>query len=112
MMIQCKRSAAGLKTFHYGSTFSIEIRRWTVSIISFCLTPPTHMDESCTVCKDVFHISGSKITKMPCGHFFDKDCIVPWLELHNTCPMCRAEVETEKKVKEEEEEEQQNWMYS
>ncbi|RUS18010.1 hypothetical protein BC937DRAFT_89232 [Endogone sp. FLAS-F59071] len=69
------------------------------------------LDDSCTICKDVFHTSGSQITKMPCGHFFDRDCLLPWLELHNTCPMCRAEVETEQKAKEEEEEEERDWMY-
>ncbi|KAG1076672.1 hypothetical protein G6F42_025365 [Rhizopus arrhizus] len=45
------------------------------------------------------------------GHLFDRECIVPWLELHHTCPMCRFEVETEQKAQEEEEEEQRGWMY-
>ncbi|KAI7900224.1 uncharacterized protein BX663DRAFT_488441 [Cokeromyces recurvatus] len=68
-------------------------------------------DETCIICKDNLKTSESIITQMPCGHYFDRDCIVPWLELHNTCPLCRFEVETEKKVQEEEEEEQRSWMY-
>lgn len=45
------------------------------------------------------------------GHFFDRECLVPWLQLHNTCPLCRFEVETEEKVKQEEEEEARDMMY-
>ncbi|CAO3647873.1 unnamed protein product [Mucor hiemalis] len=68
-------------------------------------------EESCVICKDNLKSSDSPVTRMPCGHYFDRDCIVPWLELHHTCPMCRSEVETEKQVQEEEEEEQRGWMY-
>ncbi|GAA5804115.1 hypothetical protein HPULCUR_009601 [Helicostylum pulchrum] len=68
-------------------------------------------DESCIICKDNLKTSESTVTRMPCGHYFDRECIVPWLELHHTCPMCRFEVETEKAVEDEEEEEQRGWMY-
>ncbi|CAO3696577.1 unnamed protein product [Rhizopus stolonifer] len=68
-------------------------------------------DDTCIICKDSLKGSSNAVTKMPCGHLFDKECIIPWLELHNTCPMCRYQVETEEKVKEEEEEERQGWMY-
>ncbi|KAF9438560.1 hypothetical protein BGZ76_006942 [Entomortierella beljakovae] len=51
-------------------------------------------DEACIVCNENFQENESKagITKLPCKHHFDRDCIVPWLELHNNCPSCRAEV--------------------
>lgn len=45
------------------------------------------------------------------GHYFDRECLVPWLQLHNTCPLCRFEVETEEQVKQEEEEEARDMMY-
>lgn len=32
---------------------------------------------------------------MPCDHFFHKECLMPWLQEHNTCPTCRASVDEE-----------------
>ncbi|CAO3594858.1 unnamed protein product [Absidia cylindrospora] len=68
-------------------------------------------EETCIICKDVLQSSQDKVTKMPCGHYFDQECLLPWLQLHNTCPMCRFKVETEEQVKEEEEEEARDLMY-
>ncbi|KAM0940960.1 putative transcription factor C2H2 family [Dioscorea sansibarensis] len=42
----------------------------------------------CTVCMDEF-VAGRNATQMPCGHFYHRDCILPWLALRNTCPVCR-----------------------
>jgi len=53
------------------------------------LEPPT-----CAVCCE--HISlGMKGMFMPCGHIYHPDCLKPWLENHNTCPVCRFELPTE-----------------
>ncbi|SAM09145.1 hypothetical protein [Absidia glauca] len=68
-------------------------------------------EETCIICKDVLQSSQDKVTKMPCGHYFDQECLLPWLQLHNTCPMCRFQVETEEQVKQEEEEEARDFMY-
>ncbi|KAJ1961530.1 hypothetical protein GGI12_003198 [Dipsacomyces acuminosporus] len=52
--------------------------------------------EGCTICNEEFALDGEGgVTRLPCKHYFHRDCIKPWLELHNTCPMCRFEVPTD-----------------
>ncbi|KAJ0967063.1 hypothetical protein J5N97_023980 [Dioscorea zingiberensis] len=45
----------------------------------------------CSVCRDEVR-AGAIATQMPCGHVYHRDCILPWLALRNSCPVCRREL--------------------
>lgn len=48
----------------------------------------------CSVCWEDFKID-EKVRKLPCSHLYHEDCIVPWLNLHGTCPICRKSLNGE-----------------
>ncbi|GMJ15585.1 BCA2 zinc finger ATL 4 [Hibiscus trionum] len=45
----------------------------------------------CSVCLDDVE-AGMEAKEMPCKHKFHGECILPWLELHSSCPVCRYQM--------------------
>ena len=52
------------------------------------------IENTCAVCKDEF-IIGQECLLMPCQHHFHKNCLLPWLNERNSCPVCRFELPTD-----------------
>eukprot|EP01053_Blabericola_migrator_P002343 Blabericola_migrator_1__2342@NODE_1653_length_4078_cov_160_305410_g1076_i0_p1_GENE_NODE_1653_length_4078_cov_160_305410_g1076_i0NODE_1653_length_4078_cov_160_305410_g1076_i0_p1_ORF_typecomplete_len351_score54_33zfRING_2/PF13639_6/3_2e02zfRING_2/PF13639_6/3_3e15zfrbx1/PF12678_7/1_5e03zfrbx1/PF12678_7/7_8e09zfC3HC4_2/PF13923_6/5_1e02zfC3HC4_2/PF13923_6/3_2e08ProkRING_4/PF14447_6/2_5e03ProkRING_4/PF14447_6/3_7e07zfANAPC11/PF12861_7/1_9e03zfANAPC11/PF12861_7/2_9e03zfANAPC11/PF12861_7/6_7e07FANCL_C/P len=62
------------------------------------LTPETAVGD-CAVCQESFK-AGDLVTRLTrdaelCAHMFHDACLMPWLQQHNTCPICRYELPTD-----------------
>ncbi|XP_058784714.1 E3 ubiquitin-protein ligase SDIR1-like [Vicia villosa] len=46
--------------------------------------------ETCTICLEDFNVG----VCMPCSHMFHMNCIQDWLNVGNSCPLCRFQLPT------------------
>lgn len=49
-----------------------------------------HLEDGCSICLSDYDTIMPPVSIAPCGHVFHRECILPWVARHNTCPMCRA----------------------
>ena len=49
--------------------------------------------DDCAVCQENY-TEGEEIIHLPCKHIFHPSCILNWLELNGTCPVCRFSLVT------------------
>lgn len=67
---------------------------------------PSNNTTTCSVCMENF-VKEDTLLKIGCGHAFHKDCLLPWLQTNNTCPVCRHELDatsdqTQEQIQEQE----------
>lgn len=51
-------------------------------------------DAECAICKENLVVN-DKMQELPCKHTFHPPCLKPWLDEHNSCPICRHELQTD-----------------
>lgn len=42
----------------------------------------------CAICTEELE-KDEKVSSLECQHVFHSECLIPWLEIQNTCPNCR-----------------------
>ena len=47
--------------------------------------------EICDICTDKFQ-PDKTISRLPCSHYYHRQCILPWLSKKNNCPVCRRAI--------------------
>ncbi|CAK8536147.1 unnamed protein product [Lathyrus sativus] len=60
------------------------------SCIEELKTVTTKETEKCSICFEDFKVG----VCMPCSHMFHMDCIQDWLNISNSCPLCRFQLPT------------------
>ncbi|KAG6530423.1 hypothetical protein ZIOFF_012655 [Zingiber officinale] len=96
-----------LRDYFLGSSLELLLQHLAESDPNFYGTPPAQKSAveamptvkitenmSCSICLDDFEI-GTQAREMPCKHKFHGNCILPWLELHSSCPVCRFQMPSE-----------------
>ena len=48
-------------------------------------------EEICDICTVNFQ-PGKTISRLPCSHYYHRQCILPWLSKKNNCPVCRRAI--------------------
>ncbi|CAJ1973209.1 unnamed protein product [Sphenostylis stenocarpa] len=70
------------------------------SLKTFTILPSSkRRTEECNICLEQFRVRENeenvKFSSMPCHHVFHHYCIVKWLQISHTCPLCRYPMPTE-----------------
>ena len=48
-------------------------------------------NQQCVVCQEEME-SSTEVISLKCGHCFHPHCLLPWVQDHDNCPMCRATI--------------------
>jgi hypothetical protein len=59
-----------------------KLRRPVADVDMICSQP------SCPICSEDFAV-GNEVLQLPCTHIYHETCVVPWLDMKKTCPICR-----------------------
>ncbi|KAJ7521141.1 hypothetical protein O6H91_19G039800 [Diphasiastrum complanatum] len=72
----------------------VEVKKLPVTMMTDEVLKTLGEGSQCAVCREEL-LAGDATQKMPCAHLFHPECLKPWLDQHNSCPICRFEMLTD-----------------
>ncbi|CAH9099654.1 unnamed protein product [Cuscuta europaea] len=70
------------------------VAKLPVTIVTDEFLAKLDADAECAICKENL-VPNDKMQELPCKHMFHPPCLKPWLDEHNSCPICRHELRTD-----------------
>ncbi|MCL7049295.1 hypothetical protein MKW94_002826 [Papaver nudicaule] len=65
---------------------------YKVEVSEFEQDIDTEDEVCCLICMDGVISGEDEVINLPCSHIFHSDCLVTWLDVDNSCPLCRCPV--------------------
>ncbi|KAH7536624.1 hypothetical protein FEM48_Zijuj03G0004400 [Ziziphus jujuba var. spinosa] len=66
---------------------------WLQYLLGGCVGRSDPLGGCCGICLEDFLAEGihdhDELHRLKCSHVYHKNCILEWLQKHNTCPLCR-----------------------
>ena len=72
----------------------------TLAQISKLKTPQLTTDlccaqPSCPLCMEEYMVDETGLTQLPCSHVYHTRCVMQWLDMKNSCPICREVISSD-----------------
>ncbi|KAH0672552.1 hypothetical protein KY290_024780 [Solanum tuberosum] len=65
----------------------------SIKTLTYQLTKSTCVETKtrCSICLDDYY-NKKILTEINCGYLYHFDCIIDWIKLKNSCPICKRDV--------------------
>ncbi|KAG1327706.1 E3 ubiquitin protein ligase RIE1 [Cocos nucifera] len=83
------RRASQLKNFDLEKEQAVAVTITELDSIADLALPPE--DSECCICLSQYE-DGAELHSLPCNHHFHSGCIVKWLRINATCPLCKYNI--------------------
>jgi len=87
-------AAAGAGSIASATHLAVGARESAALQVNMPVEVPVQERTTCSICLDAIIPKTTATVEAPCGHRFHFNCLMPWTNLHNTCPLCREQVLT------------------